>query len=117
MAAAQRVSGIPLLDDVPWGSHLCAFYESVTDLADIAGAYFEAGLQHNEFCLWVVPQRLALEDAAELLRANVDEFDRHTAEGHMQLVPSAAAGEVFDLERMQALWQSKLDQALASGYD
>ena len=117
MAAAQRVSGIPLLDDVPWGSHLCAFYESVTDLADIAGAYFEAGLQHNEFCLWVVPQRLALEDAAELLRANVDEFDRHTAEGHMQLVPSVAAGEVFDLERMQALWQSKLDQALASGYD
>jgi DNA-binding CsgD family transcriptional regulator len=118
MAAEQRVSGIPLLDDVPWGSHLCVFYDSISDLGEIAAAYFEAGLQHNEFCVWLVPQRLTLKQAGELLRANVDDFDRQAAEGHMQLVASAdAVGEAFDPKRMHAFWDAKLDQALASGYD
>ena len=42
MPSTQRNSGIPLIDEVPWGTHLCLFYEAEDDLFDAVSGYFEA---------------------------------------------------------------------------
>ena len=39
-----RQSGIRVVGEVPWGSHICIFYETKDDLLDTAAAYFKAGL-------------------------------------------------------------------------
>jgi len=47
----KRKSGIDILGDVPWGTHLCQFYHTKEDLIDILVPYFKAGLENNEFCM------------------------------------------------------------------
>ena len=49
----SRDMGIGLLGEMPWGTHLCLFYETKEDLTDILVPYFKAGLQNNEFCMWI----------------------------------------------------------------
>lgn len=117
MATTQRASGIPLMDDVPWGSHLCVFYETTADLVDTATAYFEAGLEHNELCVWLLPPRLSPQQAATLMRPQLDDFDGHIAAGRLQIIPEQESGERFDRLRLETMWAGKLDQAVASGYE
>ncbi len=47
-----------VLGDMPWGSHVCLFYETKDDLLDTAIPFFKAGLESNEFCLWAPSQPL-----------------------------------------------------------
>jgi hypothetical protein len=53
-ASELRKTGISAIGDVRWGTHFCYFYETKQDLLDTLVLYFKAGLEHNEFCLWVV---------------------------------------------------------------
>ena len=49
----MRKTGIDALTGAPWGTHFCQFYQTAQDLLDILVPYFKAGLENNEFCLWV----------------------------------------------------------------
>ena len=49
--SALRKTGISVMGDMPWGAHLCVFYETKGDLLDTAATYFAAGLESNEFCV------------------------------------------------------------------
>ena len=53
-----RTSGIGAVGELPWGSHFCQFYHTREDLLDTLVPYFKAGLENNEFCLWVVSEPL-----------------------------------------------------------
>ena len=44
MNGEKRDSGIDLLGHIPWGTHLCQFYETPEDLTSILVPYFKAGL-------------------------------------------------------------------------
>ena len=50
MNTTLRSTGVNVLGDMPWGSHVCMFYELKEDLLDTVGPYFKAGLKSNEFC-------------------------------------------------------------------
>jgi hypothetical protein len=78
---AQRHTGIRLMGDMPWGTHICLFYETPEDLLDTAVCYFEAGLKSNEFCLWAVSDPISLRRAEEALRHAIRGFDRYRAAG------------------------------------
>jgi DNA-binding CsgD family transcriptional regulator len=54
MATSLRRTGLNLLGDMSWGSHVCLFYQSKKDLLDTVLPFFEAGLESNEFCLWAI---------------------------------------------------------------
>ena len=58
MEEELRKTGIDILGDVPWGTHFCQFYQTKEDLIDILVPYFKAGLENNEFCLWVTSERV-----------------------------------------------------------
>ena len=47
---ALRKTGIRVIGDVPWGAHLCVFFDTKADLLRTAAAYFAAGLAGSEFC-------------------------------------------------------------------
>jgi hypothetical protein len=54
MTTEMRKSGIDVVGDMPWGTHFCLFYETKEDLLETLVPYCKAGLESQEFCLWVV---------------------------------------------------------------
>jgi DNA-binding CsgD family transcriptional regulator len=119
-ADPRRESGIRVLGDMGWGSHVCVFYETKEDLLDTNATYFRAGLDSNESCVWAVSDPVTVDEATEFLRANVKQFDRHLAAGQIEILPAREwylKGDQLDLKKITRGWSEKLQHALASGYD
>lgn len=120
MNTALRKTGVSVLGDMPWGSHVCMFYESNEDLLDTVTPYFTAGLESNEFCLWAPSEPVTPEEAHAALAQRIPDFDRHLAAGNMEILPGREwylKGNEFDLDRITGGWSNKLRAALAKGYD
>jgi signal transduction histidine kinase len=119
MATELRDSGISPVGQIPWGTHFFQFYETKEDLLEILVPYFKAGLESNEFCLWVISEPLTQEDARSALEQAVPEFDQYLAAGTIEFIPDEEwylKGGIFDLRRVIKLWNDKSDQALAKDY-
>jgi signal transduction histidine kinase len=117
--AETRKTGIDVVGDLPWGSHFCFFYERQEDLLDTLVPYCKAGLENDEFCLWVVSEPVKEEDARQALKRAVPDFDRYEAEQSIEIVSARdwyLEGGSFDLKRVTDGWQERLDRALARGY-
>jgi hypothetical protein len=67
MVTRLRKTGIGVVDSLPWGTHLCQFYETKQDLLDVLVPYFKAGLHNNEMCVWVTSAPLEEAEAREAL--------------------------------------------------
>jgi len=115
-----RKTGIDAIGDTLWGTHFCQFYETKEDLIDVLVPYFKAGLENNEFCMWVTSEPLSEEEAKEAMRRAVADFDRYLKRGQIEIVPHIEwylKDGVFNLQRVLNAWIDKLNQALAKGYD
>jgi DNA-binding CsgD family transcriptional regulator len=116
---ALRQTGIIVQGDVPWGTHLCLFHETKQDLLDTMVPYFRAGVENNEFCLWILQTSLTRQEALEALRRGVPVFDRHLSHGDIQLVPQeqwyTENGE-FVLAIVIQRFREKLREAISNGY-
>ena len=64
----NRTTGIECIGSVPWGTHFCEFHSTREELADTLVPYFAAGLQQDEFCLWVTSDPSGVEGAKVGLR-------------------------------------------------
>lgn len=117
---ALRKTGIGLLGEVPWGTHVCLFYETKQDLLDINVDYLKAGLENNEFVLWAISDPISLDDATEALRQRIPECDRHLACGNIELAAGKdwyLPGGQFELGRVIQGWHRKHYGALAAGHE
>jgi len=120
MGQKMRKMGIDLIGDVPWGTHFCQFYQTQQDLIDILVPYFQAGLENNEFCMWVTSEPLSEKEVQKAMRKAVPNFERYLTRGQIEIVPHAQwylKNGTFDLQRVLKAWIDKLNQALAKGYD
>jgi DNA-binding CsgD family transcriptional regulator len=119
MNIAARDTGISVLGKLAWGSHFCLFYETTQDLLDILGPYFKAGLEHEEFCLWAIPEFLTKDEALLALRQGLPDLDRYLAQGRMELVTYDTwyleAG-TFDPRKVIERFADKTRQAISRGY-
>jgi len=114
-----RNSGIDVIGGVPWGTHFCQFYQTKQDLIDILVPYFKAGLESNEFCMWVTSEPLVVAEAEEAMRKAVNDFDEYLRREQIEIIPYNEwylLGGTFDDDRVLKGWVSKLEQALARGY-
>lgn len=68
--------------DMPWGSHVCQFYNGKEDLLKMLVPYFKQGLERNEACVWLVGD-LTVEEARDALAATVPDLDRYMDKGQM----------------------------------
>lgn len=115
-----RESGIRVVGEVPWGAHICIFYDTKDDLLDTAAAYFKAGLMNNEFCVWAISEPITEADAKAALRSAIPDLKAHLAAGRIEILQGTdwyLRGNQFDLQRITGGWNEKLHGALAQGFD
>jgi signal transduction histidine kinase len=112
-------TGVDVVGDMPWGTHFSLFYETKADLLETVVPYCKAGLESEEFCVWVVAAPLTEEDAAHALRQAVPDFDRYMDDHSIEIVPARDwyfQNDIFDLKRVIGGWNEKLARASAGGY-
>jgi signal transduction histidine kinase/PAS domain-containing protein len=117
--AEVRKTGVDVVGDMPWGTHFCLFYETTADLLETTVSYCKAGLESQEFCLWVIAEPLAVEEAARALKRAVPDLERHLLDNSIEIVAARdwyfPDGQ-FDLNRVIGGWNQKLALASARGY-
>ena len=120
MKEQLRKSGIDLIGDIPWGTHFCQFYQTKENLIDILVPYFKAGLENNEFCMWVTSQPLNVEEAEKTFKNAVPYADTYLKTGQIEIVSYTdwyTKKGTFNSERILNGWIDKVNQALNKGYD
>ena len=88
MTTEMRKTGIDVVGDMPWGAHFCLFYETQADLLETLVSYCKAGLESQEFCLWVVAEPLTEDDARRALKLAIPGFDQYVADQSIEIVPA-----------------------------
>src|ERR1041384_3752048 len=120
MIKELRKTGIDVLDDIPWGTHFCQFYETKQDLLDLLIPYFKAGLENNEFCLWITSNPLTKENVIYALNEAIPNFERFLAKQSIEILPHIdwylKEGKFKPKEIVNG-WNEKLQNALVRGYD
>jgi hypothetical protein len=120
MGSTDRDLGIPAIRRGPWGTHFCQFYRTKQDLVETLVPYFRAGLDNNEFCMWITSEPLEAMDAATAMRASVPGFGNALRNRQIEIVPYTdwySMGAQMDLDWMLAAWISKLRHARSRGFE
>ena len=120
MANKDRKLGIDVLGALPWGKHLCYFYNTKQDLVDVLVPYFKAGLENNEFCIWITSETLSKKEAEEAMGKAIPDFSQYLANEQIKIIPHTdwyLKGDIFNSKRVLNAWVDKFERAMASGYD
>src|SRR5437660_9174289 len=90
MAVAAKLPRIELhpVADIAWGEHLCMFFQTTEDVLEVLTPYFKAGLEDDEYCIWVVSGRLTKERAIAALQRAMPDLDRYLAKGSLDIIPA-----------------------------
>jgi len=116
-----RDTGLKAVGEVPWGSHFCIFYETKKDLLEIVVPFFKAGLQANEFCLWIVAnsELLTINEAKAVLHEAVPDFDRLLKNGNIEIAPYSKwfmNGRAVDFHKAIARFRQRVNEAVNRGF-
>jgi len=115
----SRDMGIDLLGKMPWGTHICLFYETKKDLIEVLVPYLKAGLQNNEFCMWITYDPLNQQEAESAMKKAMPRFDEYLEKGQIEVLAYSNwyldKGR-FDMQRVLDRGLEKLNKALANGY-
>ena len=111
--------GLPGIAQIPYGVHMCHFYEGRDDLAGALVPYFVAGLRAGERCIWITARPLeAAQARLELEKAGID-VAAELRRGSLVLRDYsdwyAEAGKLKGAQVVE-LWLAAEQQALAQGY-
>jgi len=120
MSSKKRKMGIQFIDNAPWGAHFCLFYETKEDLLDMLIPYFKAGLENNEYCMWVTSEPLNNQNALIAATKSIPNFKQYLKKKQIEIIPHDEwylKDNVFDLQSVLNNWIEKLDDALKNGFD
>jgi DNA-binding CsgD family transcriptional regulator len=118
-ASELRRSGIGPIGDVAWGTHLCCFFRTTDDLLALLVPYFKAGLESDEYCIWVLSGGVTKKLATAALRQSMPDLNRYLEGGRLDIV---GAREWYltrgRLDRRTVLrdWLHRLRRAQAHGF-
>ncbi|HWA34193.1 MAG TPA: MEDS domain-containing protein [Cyclobacteriaceae bacterium] len=115
-----RTTGIDVIEKTPWGTHICSFFDTKEDLLDILVPYFRAGIEHNEYCLWITSDPITVDDASRALLASVPDLETFLANKTIEILPHAEwylkNGE-FNAKDVIQGWHDRLTDAISRGFD
>jgi len=120
MEKLLRKSGINTIGDISWDTHICLFYRTNEELADILVPYFKAGLDNNEYCLWITSKPPDKQFTEELLKKNTRSTDEYLEKGQIEILPYNEwyfIDGTLDLKKAMNGLAEKLCQALRDNYD
>ncbi|KKK46402.1 hypothetical protein LCGC14_0586690 [marine sediment metagenome] len=120
MTETTRKIGIEVLEDCPWGTHICLFYENKEDLLETLVPYFKAGLENNEYCMWITSELLTKDEIVDAMREVVSQFDSYMEKNQIEIIPAKEwyrTDIAFNAERTLDSWIKKVDTIVKKGYD
>ena len=68
------------------GRHFYQFYKNQKDLLRVMIPYFQAGLQKGEACLWLVSEKMGVQEASAVAESKIPRFFYYLASGQMQIL-------------------------------
>ncbi len=116
--AIKRRVGIPGTKNIQWGEHLCAFFYTKADLLNLVVPYIKAGLEDNEFYLWITEENMERE-ALESLTRVLPEALQYVSQKQLEIVPASQwylSGGVFDAAKSFKNWATRGRAAEANGF-
>ncbi|KKL27601.1 hypothetical protein LCGC14_2383510, partial [marine sediment metagenome] len=119
MESKIRSSGIDIIGNTPWGTHFCLFYQTKEDLIDILVPYFKAGLENNEYCMWITSEPLNAKEAEKAIRVAMPNFDEYLLRNQIEIIPYTEwymKNNEFDSDRVLNGWVDKCNSAIESGF-
>jgi PAS domain S-box-containing protein len=120
MEEQMRRTGIEVIGNVPWGTHLCQFYQSKQDLIDVLVAYFRQGLADNEFCMWITSEPLGVAEARAALKSVEPALDEYIHRGQIEILDYTqwyTRKGRFNMGEVLQGWIEKLEGALDRSYE
>ena len=120
MTETSRKLGIEVLEDCPWGTHICLFYETKEDLLETLIPYFKAGLENNEHCMWITSELLTKDEIVGAMREVVPQFDSYMEKNQIEIIPAKEwyrTDTAFNAERTLDSWIKKVNTIVKKGYD
>lgn len=120
MSAASHMTncGLPGISGIPYGIHMCHFYESGEDLAAALVPYFAAGLRNNERCIWIAAEPLDAAQAKIAAQNAGLDVEAAMRKGSLRIVDHSDWFSETGTEADQIVqaWLTEESRALAQGY-
>jgi len=110
--------GIPGLGAAPYGLHMCHFFPTRHELIQGLVPYFEAGIDHNERCIWVTSSPLPAQDALIEISKSPKLMQAATS-GQLRVFDAVewyGEPETLDAEQVIKRWIEMEQIALAAGF-
>jgi len=119
-STSPRKTGIRFCSEMPWGAHVCLFYETREDLLDTNASYIKAGLDNNEYCVWATSETITEEQAWTVLRRDIPDLESRITAKQIEILPGYdwyLKGGPFNSRKITNGWHEKLHYALDRGFD
>jgi len=101
------------ITDIPWGTHLCLFYETKKEFLELTVPYLKAGIEANEFCLWAIPDYVSGHEARAALSEVCSKYDRVT----LQILSAREFYGTGNFDRLGTFFENLVTAALANGFN
>lgn len=115
-----RPSGLSIIGNIQWGTHICQFYQDRQDLRDALIPFFAAGLRENEYCLWATADSLTVEEAWAALSRALGDLTPYLIRGQLEIIDVSkwfsVDGQLI-ARHAQALLANKLAEAQRHGFE
>jgi MEDS: MEthanogen/methylotroph, DcmR Sensory domain len=80
-----EINKVDVIKYTPPDKHSCVLYSSTGDLFEVLAPYFKAGLENNEFCIWILSEPLKIEEAKFALSKAVKDLDYYIVEKQIEI--------------------------------
>lgn len=115
----KRRIGIAGVDTVAWGEHVCVFFETKEDLLNLCVPFIKAGLEDNEFCMWITGEPVTEQPAFAALQEVLPNAHHYLAEKQLEILPYKQwylGSGVFNAQIVLDNWVSKARYLEARGF-
>ena len=119
MASQNRQIGIPGIEPAPWGEHLCVFFQTRAELLQLVVPFLQAGLEDNEFCMWITGGPVDEQEAFQALEQVLPNAHEYLANKQLEILPYTQwyfSSGVFDSKIVLDNWMSKARHSQAKGF-
>ncbi|WP_394296970.1 ATP-binding protein [Methanosarcina siciliae] len=107
-----------LFSSIPQSAQLSAVYSDIDELTELLVAYFKQGIERGEFCLWIVPDSLAAENAKKELEKEGVDVRKYITSSHLEIMPAGTLSEsnlLFE-SAVKELLEEGIGKSLSEGF-
>jgi signal transduction histidine kinase len=121
LITGTRKSGLPAMGPIEWGTHLCHFYESRSELLSVTAQFLHAGVENGEMGVWVAPALLGPDKARYMLVRQTPALASFIDAGRLRILDAAElyapAKTGFDGCATVGIWSATINEALGRGFE